>query len=98
MIKLENLQNRLALKMVTKIVMATHTRNGNSYSYELEKFAELIVRECLSLSSDLYPFDAMDAAGVGAKSQYGSAALLRVYENTNDQYYDAIKKHFGVEK
>jgi hypothetical protein len=72
-------------------------RNGNSYSYELEKFAELIVRECLSLSSDLYPFDAMDAAGVGAKSQYGSAALLRVYENTNDQYYDAIKKHFGVE-
>ena len=65
---------------------------------ELEKFAELIVKECLSLSSDLNPFDAMDAAGVGAGSQYGSAALLRVYENTNDQYYDAIKNHFGVDE
>jgi hypothetical protein len=65
---------------------------------ELEKFAELIVRECLSLSSGLYPSYAMDAAGLGAKSQYGSAALLRVYENTNDQYYDAIKKHFGVDE
>ena len=64
---------------------------------DIEAFAKLIIKECLSLSSDLNPFDAMDSAGVGAESQYGSAALLRVYDNTVDQYYDAIKNHFGVD-
>lgn len=63
----------------------------------LEKFAQSIIKECLTLSSDLNPFDAMDAAGVGAESQAGPAALFRVYDNAVDQYYDAIKNHFGVD-
>ena len=67
------------------------------FQVDLEVFAKLIIQECLSLSSDLNPFDAMDAAGISAESQYGSAALLRVYDNTVYQYYDAIKNHFGVD-
>lgn len=67
------------------------------FQVDLEVFAKLIIKECLSLSSDLNPFDAMDSAGISAESQYGSAALLRVYDNTVDQYYDAIKNHFGVD-
>ena len=67
------------------------------FQVDLEVFAKLIIQECLSLSSDLNPFDAMDAAGISAESQYGSAAVLGVYDNTVDQYYDAIKNHFGVD-
>ena len=70
---------------------------SESGEVDIEAFAKLIIKECLSLSSDLNPFDAMDSAGVSAESQYGSAALLRVYDNTVDQYYDAIKNHFGVD-
>ena len=66
------------------------------FQVDLEVFAKLIIQECLTLGSDLNPFDAMDSAGISAESQYGSAALLRVYDNTVDQYYDAIKNHFGV--
>ena len=32
-------------------------RNGNSYSYELEKFAELLVKECANVAAD---HDALD--------------------------------------
>ena len=72
------------------------------FQVDLEVFAKLIIQECLSLSSDLNPFEAMDAAGGsaswdhGSGSVYGPAALVRVYDNTVDQYYDAIKNHFGV--
>ena len=69
---------------------------GGTQVLDVEKFAKLIVKECLSLCIDLNPFDAIYAAG--SESQYDPPALLRVYENTIDQYYDAISKHFGVEE
>jgi hypothetical protein len=52
--------------------------------HELEKFAELIVRECAnSLRTEMYRLDAIPGREVGAQT-LDTAQLL-------------IKKHFGVE-
>ena len=60
-------------------------RNGNSLSGELEKFAELIVRECAEISE---------------QSQW-SEAKGEYYEGFNEAMIyvsNKIKEHFGVEE
>jgi hypothetical protein len=85
------------LELAQEAEQSANLGNAVDVKLMMQNYAKLIIKECLSLSSDLNPFDAMDAAGAGSESQYGSAALLRVYDNTVDQYYDAIKNHFGVD-
>ena len=85
------------LELAQEAEQSANLGNAVDVKLMMQNYAQLIIKECLSLSSDLNPFDAMDSAGISAESQYGSAALLRVYDNTVDQYYDAIKNHFGVD-
>lgn len=56
-----------------------------------QKFAELIVRECLTLREDMSPLDAMK------DEEIGGAAMVRVSDASFNIYYNKIKEHFGVE-
>jgi hypothetical protein len=60
-------------------------RYGNSLSYELEKFAELIVRECMNVAvnKDAGISYTADVAGYVAAGRSNAAR--------------AIKQHFGIE-
>lgn len=57
-------------------------RNGNSLSGELEKFAELIVRECANIARE-----------VGTSTNTEDFALDRCYE-----IEAKIEQHFGVKE
>lgn len=85
------------LELAQEAEQSANLGNAVDVKLMMQNYAQLIIKECLSLSSDLNPSEAMDAAHASSKSQYGSAALFRVYDNTVDQYYDAIKNHFGVD-
>jgi hypothetical protein len=53
--------------------------------FNKEKFAELIVRECISFRDDLTQFDGTEPFGDG-------------YEQGLKDMADSIKEHFGVEE
>ena len=65
---------------------------GNNY-FELfhEKFAELIVRECVSVLTL--------TVAEGSKLKINlSGNMLKIVTRTGNQYANAIKDHFGVEE
>lgn len=63
--------------------------NGENFE---QKFAELIVRECLDLSEEVSVLDAME------NEEFGSAAMCRVAEAAYDIYRRKIEEHFGIEE
>jgi hypothetical protein len=70
-------------------------RYGNSLSYELEKFAELIVREFISMSDELkaqYRSDSKNAMIFDEKQIYAEGAI------SCDTLESKMKKHFGVDE
>lgn len=62
----------------------------SEHNINLEKFAELVVRECLTLREDMSSLDAMK------DEEIGSAAMVRVADAAFNIYYNKIKEHFGV--
>lgn len=80
------------VKMIREMAFDCYT--GKHHEFDEILFAKLLVQECLKLSSDLNAFTAIDASG----ADYGSAELYRVFDNTKNQYYDAIVKHFGIDE
>lgn len=57
-----------------------------------QKFAELIVRECLALSEEVSVLDAME------NEEFGNAAMCRVAEAAYEIYRRKIEEHFGIEE
>jgi hypothetical protein len=66
----------------------SYTWNGNDVTEELdeEKFAELIVRECLDIASEVRGEPATDTHYVIG------------YDRACEKMIDGIKEHFGVEE
>ncbi len=64
-----------------------HERDWDATStfFDKVKFAELIVRECVSLRTELSQFDGSTAYGDG-------------YENGLKDLAETIKEHFGVDQ
>ena len=79
---------KLALQAGFKTDRLGHLFGGD----DIEKFAELIVRECLTLREDMSPLDAMK------DEEIGGAAMVRVSDASFNIYYNKIKEHFGVEE
>jgi hypothetical protein len=46
-------------------------RNGNSLSYELEKFAELIVKECANVADENYIHRGSRTCGLAIRLHFG---------------------------
>lgn len=75
----------------TKDAFGEYAIAFDSENFE-QKFAELIVRECLALSEEVSVLDAME------NEEFGSAAMCRVAEAAYEIYRRKIEEHFGVEE
>lgn len=59
----------------------------SEHNIDLEKFAELIVKECVSTLNDMHMWQSVN------NQNYPTA-----WHDAVDQGIDAIKEHFGVEE
>jgi hypothetical protein len=57
---------------------------------KVDVFARLVIREALSLRSDMSSLEAFK------EEEFGSAQLVRVADKAFDLYYDKISSHFGI--
>ena len=67
---------------------------SSDYSVELEKFAELIVRECIEIANQVKD-DKFDVVGT---EQYYRKGLSDGSKNAVSEIKNRLKLHFGIEE
>jgi hypothetical protein len=89
------------IKLLAEQAGSTHKQNLGVYQFyadELEKFAELIVRECARLNLEL----SYELAGVIVDTEEGigfdSVCLNTVKQVHNSLASNQLTEHFGVEE